>query len=354
MKVFKYGFIIAIICICTACNSEQTQRSSEVFLAGKAQTSTSRIFEDRIGSPDEFASLDTLDLFRPYLFDVGNNKVVIYSGPENSKFWVAYTENPSENFTFGSYGRGPGEYLNPIDVEFANDGSIFVMDSQLRRLDIWSQSGELKESKLIDSFAPFRITLPEHSNELLIFAPSEERLFHRYDSRYNHLSSFQTASDSLRFLLKNVYLSGEIDSDANAIYYAGNGNHFFKKYSSDGELLFSRVMIEEISPPSLVAESVDNGGGETLKISDDFKRAARTIKYYQNKIYVLYFGNNVNLIGRTIDVYNSDSGDYLYSLNISSKDRIASSIDIDSNGIIYSLEYDKNMNFKLYTYALSM
>jgi hypothetical protein len=114
------------------------------------------------------------------------------------------------------------------------------------------------------------------------------------------------------------------------------------------------MMIEEISPPSLVAESAANSNGEMLKISDDFKRAARTIKYYQNKIYVLYFGNNVNLIGRTVDVYNSDSGDYLYSLNISSKNRRASSIDIDSDGVLYSLEYDENMNFKVFTYKLSI
>jgi len=354
MKALNFGFCIAIVCICTACNSEKTIKNADSFLAGEAQTSASRIFEDKVGSPDEFIALDTLGLYRPYLFNVDNNKLVIYSGPPNSKFWVTNTENPSENYMFGSNGRGPGEYLNPIDVELASDGSIFVVDSQLRRLDKWSHSGELIDSKSIDSFAPYRITLPEHSNKLLIFAPSEERLFHRYDNRYNHLSSFQTAPDSLRFLLKNVYLSGEIDSDDSSIFYAGNGNHFLKKYSTDGKLLYSRLMIEEIAPPSLVTESVDNGGGETLKISDDFKKAARTITYYQNKIYVLYFGNNVNLIGRTVDVYDSDSGDYLYSLNISSNDRRASSIDIDSDGVLYSLEYDKNMNFNVFTYKLSI
>jgi len=354
MKAFNFGFCIAIVCICTACNSEKTIKSADSFLAGEAQTSASRIFEDKVGSPDEFIALDTLGLYRPYLFNVDNNKIVIYSGPPNSKFWVTNTENPFENYMFGGNGRGPGEYLNPIDVELASDGSIFVVDSQLRRLDKWSHSGELIDSKSIDSFAPFRMTLNEHSNELFIFAPSEERLFHRYDRRYNHLSSFQTAPDSLRFLLKNVYLSGEIVSDANGIYYAGNGNHFLKKYTSGGELLFSRVMIEEISPPSLVAESAGNSNGEMLKISDDFKRAARTIESFQNYIFVLYFGNNVNLIGRTVDVYDSDSGDYLYSFNISSKDRRASSIDIDSDGVLYSLEYDKNMNFKVFTYKLSI
>lgn len=168
-------------------------------MAGEAQTAESRIFADKIGSPDEFIALDTLNFYRPYLFNVDNNKVAIYSGPPSSKFWVANTENPSENYMFGSNGRGPGEYLNPIDVEFSDDGSIYVLDSQLRRLDKWSHSGKLIDSKSINSFSPHRMTLNEHSNELFIFAPSEERLFHRYDRSYNHLSSFQTARTAYVF-----------------------------------------------------------------------------------------------------------------------------------------------------------
>jgi len=352
MKFFIYSFLFTIIFLFTSCNNEQTIGNSEVFLSGKAQTSNSRIFADNIGNPNEFASLDTLQLFRPYLFDVSNNKVVINnSGTEEAKFLVAITENPSNNHTFGSYGKGPGEYLNPIGAEISNDGSIYVIDSQLRRLDKWSQSGELIESKLFDSYAPHRMTFIENLNELYIFTPSEDRLFHRYDSNYNHLTSFQNASDSLGFVLKNVYLSGDIDSDHNHIYYAGYGNHFLKKYSSNGKLLFSRVMIEEITPPSLVSEVVD-GNGEMLKISDDFKAAARTIDLYQNKIFVLYLGNDFDLIGRTIDVYDSDTGDYMYSLKISNKYRRALNFDIDSQGVIYSLEYDANMNYKLFTYNL--
>lgn len=355
VKFFIYSFLFTIIFLFTACNNGQTTGNSEVFLSGKAQTSNSRIFADKIGNPNEFASLDTLQLFRPYLFDVSNSKVVINnSGTGEAKFLVASTENPSNNYIFGSYGKGPGEYLNPIDVEISNDGSIYVIDSPLRRLDKWSQSGELIESKLFDSYAPYRMTFIENSNELYIFTPSEDRLFHRYDSNYNHLSSFQTASDSLNagFFLKNVYLSGELDSDHNHIYYAGYGNHFLKKYSTEGKLLFSRVMIEKIAPPSLVSETVDNGNGEMLKKSDDFKAAAQTIVLYQNKIFVLYLGNDFDLIGRTIDVYDSDTGDYIYSLKISSKYRRAHSFAIDSQSVIYSLEYDANMNYKLFTYNL--
>jgi hypothetical protein len=91
-----------------------------------------------------------------------------------------------------------------------------------------------------------------------------------------------------------------------------------------------------------------------FRISDDFRPAARTMMSYQDKIFVLYLGNDSNLMGRTVDVYNSDSGDYLYSLKISTKDRRASSIDIDSNGTIYSLEFDRNMNYMLYTYKLDV
>lgn len=162
MKIYIYSYFCAIICLFSACNSAKNKSSDEIFLEGEAQKSNTRIFADKISSQSEFASLDTLLLFRPYLLDVNHSEAVIYSGPRHSKFLVANTKNPSNNHTFGSYGKGPGEYLNPIGAEISNDGSIYVIDSQLRRLDKWSQSGELIESKLFDSYAPHRMTFIEN------------------------------------------------------------------------------------------------------------------------------------------------------------------------------------------------
>lgn len=354
MNTLKYCFLITILCICISCNEKQNQGRTGVFLHGKAQTAESRVFADKISAPDEIASLDTLRLFNPFSIVVSNDQVIVHNGPPNTRFWVANTKNLSENFTFGSPGRGPGEYLNPIDVEFSADGFIYVMDSRLRRLDKWSATGEIIESKVFETLEPYRMALNEGSNELIVFTPPRNQLFHRYDRDYNYVSSFQSSSDSLRLFLRRVQLSGEINSDPNGLYYAGYGNHFLKKYSFDGELLYSRKMIEEIQPPSIITEETGDSNGTMFRISDDFKPAARTMMSYQDKIFVLYMGNDSNLMGRTVDVYNSDSGDYLYSLKISTKDRRASSIDIDSNGTVYSLEFDRNMNYVLYTYKLDV
>jgi hypothetical protein len=354
MKIFKYGILLTIIGLCSACNSEQTIKNADTFLAGKAQTAESRIFADKISAPGEIASLDSLRLLNPFSIVASNDQVIVHNGPPNTKFWVANTKNLSNNFTFGSPGRGPGEYLNPIDIEFSADGSIYVLDSRLRRLDKWSATGEIIESKVFETLDPYRMALAEVSNDLYIFTPPRNQLFHRYDRDYNYDSSFQSSSDSLRIFLRSVLLSGEITSDSNGLYYAGYGNHFLKKYSFDGELLFSRKMIEEMQPPSIITEKTGDGNGAMLRISDDFKPAARTLMSYQDKIFVLYLGNDSNLMGRTVDVYNSDSGDYLYSLQISTKDRRADYIDIDSNGTIYSLEFDKNMNYMIYTYNLNL
>jgi hypothetical protein len=198
------------------------------------------------------------------------------------------------------------------------------------------------------------MALAEVSNELYIFTPPRNQLFHRYDRDYNYVSSFQSSSDSLRIFLRSVQLSGEITSDPNGLYYAGYGNHFLKKYSFDGELLYSRKMIEEIKPPSIIAEETGDSNGTMFRNSDDFRPATKTMMSYQDKIFVLYLGNDSNLMGRTVDVYNSDSGDYLYSLKISTKDRRADYIDIDSDGTIYSLEFDRNMNYMIYTYNLNL
>lgn len=354
MKIFIFGFLFSSLCLITACKNELGKSNDEVFLQGKAQTSTSRIFKDKIGSPVEFASLDTLRLFNPFSIVVSNDQVIVHNGPPNTRFWVANTKNLSESFTFGSLGKGPGEYLSPIDIEFSADGSIYVMDSRLRRLDKWSATGEIIESKVFETLEPYRMALAEVSNDLYIFTPPRNQLFHRYDRDYNYVSSFQSSSDSLRLFLRRVQLSGEINSDPNGLYYAGYGNHFLKKYSFDGELLYSRKMIEEIQPPSIITEETGDSNSTMFRISDDFKPAARTMMSYQDKIFVLYLGNDSNLMGRTVDVYNSDSGDYLYSLKISTKDRRADYIDIDSNGTIYSLEFDRNMNYVLYTYKLDV
>ena len=125
--------------------------------------------------------------WRPWSIAVQNEQVLICDGKENKIFVL--NKSGDLVFTIGRKGRGPGEFISPIEI-VANGNHIFVVDACLRMQEFDSNFKYLTNYKL-DTELPHFSGFGKINNILFVpfspLPPLRKKIIHAYEMDENKL-----------------------------------------------------------------------------------------------------------------------------------------------------------------------
>ncbi len=101
-----------------------------------------------------------------------------------------------ELFRFGLQGQAPGEFNNPQALALADDGTLFVVDSQNNRIQLFTSQGKFLRTIGGFGFAPDQFDFPTDiwvKSILNIYvADYNNRRLQRYDRQMNYLAQLKS------------------------------------------------------------------------------------------------------------------------------------------------------------------
>jgi len=149
---------------------------------------------------------------RRYIVDEGECRVVMVSPAGES------------TGSFGRRGEGPGEFLDPIDIEALPDGRLIVSDYGALRLTLFTPDGSFERSLPFDgtpgeivlrSDESFSLSEQERvlfTGERMVSAREGARLIHRLDLQGNREAGFGEVRDFtsmiLTTFLNKIFIAG--------------------------------------------------------------------------------------------------------------------------------------------------
>lgn len=158
-----------------------------------------------------------------------------------------YVFGPDGTFIkeLGEQGQGPGEYANPVSVEIAQDGEIWVADFGNNRISIYSGDMEFERQIICRPRILYYLHLNSR-NEIFMYRsqanplkPDTSDTIFRYDDDGNNVDSFAPFPEEA---LKVKFWAGQdgmtIGGD-DVIYEMSPLYYRIRKFSSKGELIMS-------------------------------------------------------------------------------------------------------------------
>lgn len=292
--------------------------------------------------PIDKISLADFDLYKPSLFTVdteGNIALFDYG-----KYALAYLKGSNyEDLSYFSQGLGggPREFRNPTDIKFGPEGKIWLADPQQARISVWNSNGKLEDTFNHDKLLPKEIAV--NKKTYLIMSQdysSPLGVFHLYDRDGNKIKSFGKLKKDL--VRSTFGYEGSIIAGSDALYYAGTNSGFIKKYSLEGEEMYSINTIEPVSTVVAERKMMDVAGYKNVKVTkrpENAITASLDIATWDNKIYVLFSGNDEGY-GKFIDVYDKKTGKYFESFELNNDNGEVYGLDI-SGQVFYLLCYNR-------------
>lgn len=192
-------------------------------------------FDDSLSNSKPLSRISQIQLSDNKLFvlDRGFKEVIVFDNDSGN--W--------SGLSFGSYGRGPGEFILPLAMDIS-DNKIFVYDYELRNVNIFNSSGELIMTNYLPIstkdiivkgdtlFASLMSSRFHHASSFLIQREGEEML-----KLYDHIPL--TATDSLfnpdglvNWIDKHESGDVVIGSERPGVFYVQNSNEDFSEKGS--------------------------------------------------------------------------------------------------------------------------
>jgi hypothetical protein len=205
-------------------------------------------------------------------------------------------------------GKNPGEFGNPSDFVVTEDGFIWIADPVNRVISSFNPEGCLIHYIRTIS-KPYRLLWKYDTEEIIVMPESGENLFEVYNLKGEHTDSFGK-------LIKNqkenfLVLDGYITSlDSNCFLYAPLYAGFILSYSKDKRLNFYIQMIE----PKPLPKIIKNISGQR-HVERNTYYATLCVNSVGNEVFILSEYESEKKPNRTIDVYSSKTGFYLYSIH---------------------------------------
>ncbi|SMO77910.1 hypothetical protein SAMN06265219_11078 [Gracilimonas mengyeensis] len=249
-------------------------------------------------------------------------------------------------------GRGPREFMNAYDLKFDKNQNIWLTDVGEGRISQWSKEGEL-----LQIFPPSKkYVLPARlavcdNNTLFVISEqySNDGFYQHIGLDGKHLKSFKKVDN--HFFQFPSYSDGELDCDQQgALYHAGIYREYIRKYDYEGNLVFSRSVVDfEPNPKDLIKEEKEGLFGKWYTRIENIRRASGDVVVQDGLIYVGFSGKKPGeaYLGM-IDVYSSTDGEYKYSFTFPYRTQEFTIL----NDRVYTLEFDENEDLYLAVYRL--
>lgn len=211
----------------------------------------------------------------------------------------------------GGMGSGPMEFSNSFDVRFDDPSTLLVADVGNAWISRWSTDGSFRGVIPLEKMIPSRLAPCEDGGVYVLLQNyTRQGMFARINEHGQALRTFQTIS---RFGSQSVFhRDGSMLCLDGALYYAGYFFDFLKRYSAEGELVYSRS-IKGFTPNTTLVERGSDDMGSYITRSKEARRSVGEILTWNGLLYIGFSGEKDQLL-RRIDIYDPETGDYRASI----------------------------------------
>lgn len=286
-----------------------------------------------LSEPDALLNFSDYEIYSPgtltqnsthlFLIDFGSMAIVKVSKEE--------FENP-EKLVF-SEGSGPGE-LQSMQSLAVNDQQIYIGDPRQLRIVEADLDGRYIQDLNVE-FSPGNLFVLDDNRLLNYNVHQQDHLFLTYYTEADTANGFEPIDFDFDEVMK---YAGYLDAGGASIFYAGYSEPLLRKYSVDGDLLFSRATIDNYDTSDHY-ESRTMGETRIATFSDDALHSSMDVACYGEHLLVIPFHNGNSEI-KYVDLYSASDGSYMETL---SADLHPRKIAIDSD-YLYVLARDGDDN----------
>lgn len=290
------GIIFFSLLLLFAC-----RKKHQKFTSRKLQPTDKRAHKDTL-VPLDSLNLSKVDLYesgtlrinKTHLFVKGKDKIVIISKDNFNKYkTIPFTK-----------GKGPQEILQLKSFD-VRDSQLVVLDERQNKVLTYSLPDVFKGENKFKKVMPHRIRILNR-NSYLLFAPANsEYLFDEVNVKKGEVFRFGKLPPKHNLL---VY-EGNIEVQQNNIYYAGFSEPLLKKYSLDGELLYSVATIDNYDTEANYVKNEDSNI-RMIGFTPAAQFSTAGFDIFSNYWFVIPYRLDNKLKGE-LDIYNKDSGKYL-------------------------------------------
>jgi len=266
------------------CAGERTAEF-EYFLDREPQERTERAITS-LPSPESALNFSDYEIYSPgtlahnsthlFLIDFGTTSIAKVSKQEFG--------NP-ERITF-SEGSGPGE-VQVIQSLAVSDERLYVGDPRQMRIVETIPDGSA-ERDISTEFSPNNLLLINEGQLLNYNAAQQGHLFTFYHIEPDTTSGFEEINFDFDEIMK---YAGYISGDESNVYFAGYSEPLLRKYTTDGELIFSRSTIDNFDTSDFY-EVRTQGDMRMAGFSDDALFSSMDVAHYEGYLIVIPSRNN--------------------------------------------------------------
>lgn len=299
----------------SSCNPDKN-KNQQHFLEKKPQEQNQREVRTQI-EPEKEYKLADFEVFSARHLSILDNRLFILAGEPHSVLSLNLNDFKDRYWIGPDKGRGPGE-LTGISSHDIRNNQIAFSNEQLSKILIYTLEGDVT-SEFTTEYGPHRVGLLP-GNQILGMAPtSQDHLFQRYNYEGDIIGTFGRPNPDRRGFLQ---YDGNLHIDnAGNIYFTGLPEPILKKYSPEGDLIFSRATIDNWDTRGNYAESVD---GETriMGYSPAVIYSTYGFTVYDDYMIVRPVDNDMEELQHIVDIYDSSDGSYQYSVEFSDTEPI--------------------------------
>ena len=253
-------------------------------------------------------NLSDYEIFIPELISVSEDGKIVIFDYGKMKFNLLEAEGDFNTFTHTLLpirsGRGPGEFLNPVEVLFSTNNELSIVDPANAKLMYFSLDGDLVNEISLE-VRPHRMAA---TNDRIVFAYiMGEKLFSTLDTKTENVSASFGKIPTSSPMLKQ----GDLSANNNNVVFMPYGSSWFALFTDRGELLYQSNTIEYIEQPKVVQRELELN---PLSRPEGFWFINSSVQLLDDMILILHSGSNVGNISNMIDFYNHANGEYLASL----------------------------------------
>ncbi len=321
-----------LLLVVAACSSSPADKAERDFFSKREQSKKGRTVTAQMQAIDSL-NLSDYEVFRGSLIRIDNGRIYVSDGGLGKVVAIDKRDPTSFRFIGAGKGQGPGEVTGFSD--FAVDDQKIVLASR-HRVITWSKSGTLSRDLRVE--LQVRRLRPLASDLFIILSPASlDYLFNIIDGDGGVVRSFERVGLESGASLK---YEGRIDVDARHVYYAGYSESLIRKYTLEGDLVYS-------------VATIDNHSSEVNYVTSDLAEGIVAMGYTQWALYatlgIAVYGDYLlvqpapdrnqdvpDLLA--FDVYDASDGQYLETYSLSG---LPNSFAVDDDHI-YTVETDRD------------
>lgn len=327
------SIVVAVFCLspCSATDEEQHQitikKDSQEFVYElpyqdilSPQTATERVWKEAEIQLLKQQVEGTLNLVRIALNDTSTYVLDASDG------YIKQLDYESDTMTRIGQGKGngPGEFTFPFDFDIDPAGNFVVMDIAKRALITLDSEGEPISTLQFGSASPTTLTVLDDTRTIvMINGRLDERLlgtdglFQIYDRESNELRLFNDFLSGREHLppLSGIEMAftGTLLTDGGAVIFLPKNINHIIRMNENGDVTYARKTLDDAALPAI--QSSTNGNVMGGSLTDDSPTTSLDGFLIGDELAIWSKTGIDKHGGHVIDVYESSSGDYKYSIN---------------------------------------